>query len=180
MKLANLNKLIVRGTRFPIALLSFAAAAILSLGPDAKAQTYGLIPPYTNDTHTVLLDHFDASTSAEVLAYVNGGPSCTPRTSTTPNLAYSSEPPGLNQGLFLYPPLADLNARTYLKYPGGELLNPSNGTLECWVYLTNYDFYAHQLTYVGECQGDVGGMDVTATGQLHATIFTSISFATNV
>ena len=69
---------------------------------------------------------------------------------------------------------------SYLKYPGGELLSQRNGTLELWVNLAAYGLYAHQLEYVGECQGDVGGLSITPTGQLQAdvwyTIFSPFSF----
>jgi hypothetical protein len=161
-------------------------AILLALGVsllhfNSKAQTYGSITPYTTDASTVLLDHFNGSTAASILAFTNNGAPCgSPRPPIAPNYSWVSGPAGLNQGLSLLLPLSDPTGRSYLNYLGGELLSQPNGTLECWIYLTSYDFNIHQLEYVGECVGDVGGISVTPTGKLQAdiwyTAFNTFSF----
>ena len=157
----------------------FAAFAILFAARNAGAQTYGNIAPYANDAGTVLLDHFNSSTSASILAYTNNGGSCgLEMPSMPPSYSYGSGPGGLAQALTLQPPTGDsTTSRSYLKYPGGELLTQANGTLECWVCLTNYSFGIHQLTYIGECSGDVGGITVSSTGQLVCDLFYTTSAA---
>jgi hypothetical protein len=123
------------------------------------------------------LDHFDGTTSANVLAFANdGGPCGSARPAATPNYSFGPSTLGLDQAIALVPPVgAPLGSRTYLKYPGGELLSQRNGTLECWIHLTTYDLGIHQLEYVGECQGDVGGLSVTPSGSLQADIWPTVS-----
>ena len=146
------------------------AAVILPMWLDtAFTQT---ITPYTNDAYTVLLDHFDGSTSASILAYMSTGAACGAQLPpATPSYSYGPGAPGLNQALTLYPPASDPTARSYLKYPGGELLSRPNGTVECWIYLTNYDFYIGQFNYWGECQGSIGYIVVAQTGQFWASMW---------
>ena len=55
------------------------------------------------------------------------------------------------------------------------MLSQANGTLECWIYLTNYVFNIHQLNYIGECAGDVGGISVSSTGQLVGDLYYTTS-----
>ena len=133
--------------------------------------------PYTNDAYTVLLDHFDGSTSANVLGYTNTGGGCGPTMPVaTPNYSFGSGPSGLNQALTLYPPSgAPAGSGSYLKYPGGELLSQPNGTMECWVYLTSYGFGFHQYNYINECQGDLGGIFVDPTGQLWSSTWFTVN-----
>ena len=156
--------------------------AVIGLGLFGALPTRAdVITPYNNDAYTVLLDHFDGSTSATILAYTNTGAPCgNALPLVTPSYSYGSGVSGLNQALTLYPPASDPTARSYLKYPGGELLSRPNGTMECWVYLTNYNFNFHQLNYYGECEGDVGGIDVQPSGQLTGsmwyTIYNPVSF----
>ena len=156
-----------------LALLSIGVCCVLST---TNAQQGGSAIPYTSDAYTILLDHFDGSTSASILAYTNDGAACgSPKPSAVPRYAYGPGPGGLNQALTLYPPLgAPVGSRSYLKYPGGELLSQTNGTLECWIYLTTYEFSIHQFNYFGECQGDVGGIGVGPTGQLQASIWYTV------
>jgi Concanavalin A-like lectin/glucanases superfamily/Immunoglobulin domain len=161
--------------------------------PDGKLMHHGevaipLVTPYVTDTNTVLLDHFDGGTSANVRAFVNDGGPCGPaRPSATPIYSFGPGPAGLDRAITLSAPAAaPAGSSSYLNYPGGELLSQQNGTLECWVFLVTYDLYIHQLNYVGECQGDVGGLSLTPSGQLHGdiwyTIFNPFSFdsGTNV
>src|SRR5262245_32756356 len=84
----------------------------------AKAQQ--TVVPYTEDADTVLLDHFDGTTSANLLAYTANGQSCgSPLPSATPGDSFSAGPLGLNLALALAgsgdsgsPPVT----RSYLKY----------------------------------------------------------------
>jgi hypothetical protein len=152
-----------------------AAITILVALTDARGQNYGGVAPYTNDANTVLLDHFEGGTSASVLAYTStNGPACIPLPVVSANYSYVPGSSGLGQALALSPQSPGFpvsNSDSFLKYPGGELLCQNNGTLECWVYLTNYLFQIHQFTYPGECDGDVGGLGITSTGQLMADMF---------
>lgn len=157
-----------------IFLQSFAAIGILFAARHTEAQSYGDITPYTNDAYTVLLDHFDGSTSANISACTNsnGSPCGNPWPSATADYSYVRGPSGLSQAVALYPPSAQFPiSASYLKYPGGELLCQTNGTLECWIYLTNYLFSIHQFNYPGECGGDVGGLLVNSSGQLVADVW---------
>ena len=138
------------------------------------------IIPYTNDAYTVLLDHFDGSTIASILGVTNTGAPCgSPFPSAPVSYSFSLGPPGLSQALSVHNP-PPFTTPTLLKYPGGELLTRPNGTMECWVYLTNYPFAIHQDNYPGECEGDLGGMYVTASGQLKGimwyTVFDQVQF----
>ena len=166
-------------THIPIQLLASGATTImLCAGLNAKAQTFGEITPYTNDAYTVLLDHFDGGTDGAILAYAttNGTPCGNPWPAADPDYSSIAGPGGLGLALGLYPPPGNLPiSASYLKYPGGELLCQANGTLECWVYLTNYLFSIHQFNYPGECAGDVGGLLVNSQGQLLATIWYTFS-----
>ena len=166
--------------KFATFLKSFAVVGILFAAGHSEAQFYGDITPYINDAYTVLLGHFDGSTSANILAYTNfnASPCGNPWPSAAASHSYVPGPGGLNQALALYPPSAQFPiSASYLKYPGGELLCQANGTLECWVYLTNYLFSIHQFTYPGECSGDVGGILIKSSGQLEATMFYTPSAA---
>jgi hypothetical protein len=153
-----------------LSLLCITAVSLLWGTLNSAAQTYGSVTPYSNDANTVMLDHFDGSTSASILAYTNNGGLCGPeKPSILPNYSYLLGTGGLGQALALYPPAGD-STRSYSKYPG-ELLTQANGTLECWINLTNSFFVLHQLTYVGECNGDVGGISVGPTGQITIDIW---------
>lgn len=152
---------------------SFAASAMLWITNTSEAQTSCPAVPYTNDVNTVLLDHFDGGTAGSIQAYVNDGNPCgSAKPPATPNFAFGGGPAGLAQALALYPPTGEPpGSGSYLIYAGGELLTRPNGTLECWVYLTNYVFNIHQLNFVGECQGDVGGIMVDSDGRVEADIW---------
>ncbi|MFA5026886.1 MAG: LamG-like jellyroll fold domain-containing protein, partial [Candidatus Methylomirabilota bacterium] len=129
--------------------------------------------PYASDTGTILLDHLDGSTSASLLAYQELGAACdwTAKPAATPNAVYTSGPSGLGQGLSLYPPIEQpTGSKTYLQYPGGQLLSQPNGTLEFWTYLTSYEsaISVAQGPYHGACAGWTFSLGVSQTGQLQA------------
>ena len=131
------------------------------------------VVPYASDANTVLLDHFDGSTTASILGYSENGAACGAlKPSATPVSAYVAGPPGLNQALMLSPPSGQpAGSTSYLQYPGGQLLSQANGTIEFWVYLSGY---GQGLSLVDQgpnylsCAGWTFGMSVTATGQLQA------------
>src|SRR6266567_4366476 len=83
----NIQKNIMKAYYALTSIRCFAAAGIFCLASSAQAQTY--VAPYANDAYTVLLDHLDGSTSANILAYTNNGAACgTARPSAVPS--YSS------------------------------------------------------------------------------------------
>ncbi|HSB67815.1 MAG TPA: choice-of-anchor tandem repeat GloVer-containing protein, partial [Candidatus Methylomirabilis sp.] len=91
---------------------SVTATFTLAAGP-------GTVTPYVPEASTILLDHFDGSTSASLLAYRENGAACgAAKPAATPNAAYGSGPTGLSQALHLYPPVGEpVNSQTYLQYP---------------------------------------------------------------
>jgi hypothetical protein len=145
----------MKSTLLKSIVFGFATVGILWSASVANAQFNCPAAPYTNDASTVLLDHFDGGTVGSILALVNDGLPCGPaKFATTPSFAFGAGPLGLGQSLALYQAAGQpAGSWSYLKYPGGELLTRPTGTLECWVYLTNYVFTVHQHNYVGECQG---------------------------
>ncbi len=136
--------------------------------------------PYTSDANTVLLDHFDGSTSANILAYTETGEACTQEPSATPSYSYISGPSGFNQALMLNPPVGQpAGSPSYLEYPGGELLSVPDGSLEFYVYLTAYGpsniSLLEQGQYYHSCGGWTFGMFVSSTGQLSAEAWAAFS-----
>lgn len=154
-------------------LSAVLASCILIVQANA-APSDGLITPYVDDAFTVLLDHFDDASAADILAVENDGAPCgSPRPPANPNYSFGPSYNGLGRAITLSPP-DDVppGSATYLKYPGGQMLSQTDGTLECWLYLTRHGtFSMHQFNYVGECQGNVGGIDVNPTGQLEVTVW---------
>ncbi|MDP1813622.1 MAG: LamG-like jellyroll fold domain-containing protein, partial [Leadbetterella sp.] len=132
------------------------------------------IEPYTFDSNTILLDHFDGTTSASILSYIEDYAPCgTVKQSATPNYSYGTGPNGLGQSLSLNAPIGQTSgSATYIKYPGGQLLSLPNGTLEFWVYFTSFGKgtapFVDQGPYVGSCAGWTYYMTVDSTGQLRA------------
>ena len=136
--------------------------------------------PLTSDGNTILLDHFDNSTSASILAYIENGASCGPAKPTaTPVYSYGSGPSGLSQALTLSPPAGQpAGSTSYIQYGGGEFLSQSNGTLEFWLYLTSYGSgltLVEQGPYPGACSGWTFGLGVNSTGQLSASAWNAFS-----
>jgi hypothetical protein len=138
------------------------------------------IVPYTADDHTVLLDHFDGTTGASILANSwNITPCGAAKPAATPSYSYKSGPNGLNQALNLNAPAGQpFGSSTYLQYPGGQLLSQSNGTIEFWVYLTTYVTGWHlvdQGPYYNSCAGWTFWEYVDSTGQLVAGAWAAFS-----
>ncbi len=132
--------------------------------------------PYGPDTNTVLLDHFDGSTNASILAYSWDNSECGfYKPSATPIYSYVAGPWGLNKSLCLRAPAGQpMRSATYLQYPGGQILSHPNGTLEFWVYLTSYGApynLVDQGPYYGQCGGWTFGLYVDSTGQVGARIW---------
>jgi hypothetical protein len=140
------------------------------------------LSPLSPDANTILLDHFDGSTSASIYGYVETTENChQPRPTATPTYAYGPGPSGLSQALSLSPP-ADQPAgsASYLLYPEGELLSQSNGTLEFWVFLTSYGAglsLVDQVPYYVACSGHewAFGMSVSSAGQLSASAWNAFN-----
>ncbi len=127
------------------------------------------ILPYVSDSNTVLLDHFDGSTSASILGYVVSDGCGSAKTSITPSYSYSSGHEGLGQALSLSPP--DETSVSYLKYPDGQLLSQPNGTIEFWLYLTEYGqgmSLVEQGPYPGSCAGWTYYLGILDTGVLRS------------
>jgi len=140
----------------------------------------GLKMPYESDANTVLIDHFDGATSANILAFSETGAACgSAKATATPNSAFGDGPDGLSQALTLLAPSGQpVGSATYLQYPGGQLLSQANGAIEFWTYLTSYAngiALVSQGPYPGACAGWTFGMNVTAAGQLQAGAWAAFS-----
>jgi len=136
--------------------------------------------PYVPDANTVLLDHFDNSTSAAIQAYSENGAACGPaKPGAAPTFSFGPGPLGLDQALSLGPPAGQpAGSSTYLRYPGGQLLSQGNGTIEFWVFLTSYGTglsLVDQGQYYGACMGWTFGMGVSSTGQLSASAWAAFN-----
>ncbi len=129
------------------------------------------VPPYISDANTIVLDHFDGSTTATIEAYDNIGGCGSPYPAVTPSYSYVAGPNGLHQALMLNPPDGyPAGSGTDIKYPTGDILSQANGTLEYWVYLPSYATgSAEQWPYKGACAGGTFGMGIDAAGQLSAS-----------
>lgn len=132
------------------------------------------IEPYNSDANTVLLDHFDGATSASILAYSENFAQCgTAKPSASPSYSFVAGPNGLNQALNMRAPTGEpVGSATYLKYPGGQLLSNTNGTIEFWVYFTSFGKgtapFIDQGPNIGSCAGWTFYMTVDSTGQVRA------------
>ena len=140
--------------------------------------------PYTSDASTVLLDHFDGTTGASILAYSENNAACgSAKPSATPVSSYGSGIADFNQALTLNPPAGQpAGSATYLQYPGGQLLSQSNGTIEFLTYLTSYGTgvsLVDQGPYYGSCAGWTFAMSVSSTGQLQAGAWAAFSTDAN-
>ena len=127
---------------------------------------------YTADANTVILDHFEGSSGASILAYSNTG-ACGPAYPATGAVyAYGPGACGLSQALTLSAPVSvPAGSSTYLKYPTGNILSMNNGTIEFWVYISSYSTgyaFVDQGPYYGSCAGWTFGMGTNASGQLSA------------
>ena len=138
------------------------------------------VSPLISDANTILLDHFDNSTSASILGYAENWASCgSAKPEATPTFSYGPGRSGLSQALSLSPPTA--GSASYLKY-SGELLSQDDGTLEFWVFLTSYggglSLVDQGLNY-GLCEGWTFGMSVSSVGQLSAVTWVAGAFQMN-
>ncbi|MFA6980712.1 MAG: LamG-like jellyroll fold domain-containing protein [Ignavibacteriaceae bacterium] len=135
---------------------------------------------YVPDANTVLLDHFNGVTDANILAYSPTGQPCGSEwTSVAPSYFFN---PGMNelyQALTLNPPIDVIQgSATYLKYPGGQLLSQSNGTIEFWVRLSSYAkglSFVNQGQYFGACYGWTFNLDMDSTGMLNSSAWAAFS-----
>jgi hypothetical protein len=130
------------------------------------------VSPLSPDANTILLDHFDGSTTASILGVVETGVcGVTAKPAATPTSSYEPGPSGLSQALSLGPPAGQpAGSASYLRY-SGELLSQVSGTLEFWVFLTSYGtglFLVEQGPYYSTCTGWTFEMSVSSTGQLMA------------
>jgi hypothetical protein len=146
----------------------------------AANQATAQVVPYTSDANTVLLDHFNGTTSATISAYYyDGAPSGTAYPSATPSYSFGSGPNGLNQELTLYPPVATpAGSATYFSYPGGQLLSQANGTIEFWVYIPSFSkgvSLVDQGQYYNAAYGWTFNMGVDSTGKLNAEAWAAFS-----
>ena len=130
------------------------------------------VSPLSPDANTILLDHFDGSTTASILGVVETGVcGVTAKPAAAPTSSYEPGPSGLSQALSLGPPAGQpAGSASYLRY-SGELLSQVSGTLEFWVFLTSYGtglFLVEQGPYYSTCTGWTFEMSVSSTGQLMA------------
>ena len=155
----------------------FSAVIAVSAACTLDAQ----IVPYTSDANTILLDHFDGSTSATISAFnMDGSPNGTAYPSATPSYSYGLGPNGLNQALILYPPSGmPAGSGTYLNYPGGQLLSQAEGTIEFWLYIPAYGSTVitllEQVPYTNAAAGYTFQMFLSATGQITASAWAAFS-----
>jgi hypothetical protein len=140
--------------------------AILSVSAPAAP-----VVPYTSDANTILLDHFDGSTSASINAYVNSTGCDIVYPSATPSYAYNAGQSGLGQAITLSPPAGQpAGSASYLRYSTADILAIANGTIEFWIYPTSYSIsLVDQGRYYSACQGWTFGMGVDASGHLSAS-----------
>ncbi len=129
--------------------------------------------PYTADASTVLLDHFDGTTSASIMAYSENSAACgAAKPSATPSSSFVPGAAGYNQALTLISPTGQpAGSATYLKYPGGQLLSQANGTIEFLIYVPSYGTgisLVDQGPFYGSCAGWTFGFGINASGQLQA------------
>ena len=148
--------------------------------PVIAAPISGVLPQEISaDSSTILLDHFDGSTSATVLAYKQvDGQACGPALpALPPAYSYSSSLSGSYQSLTLFAPIGGTaGSATYLKYPGGQLLSQPNGTIEFLVYLTAWGVsLVDQGPFYGSCAGWTFGLGVSETGQLQANAWAAFT-----
>ena len=132
------------------------------------------LAPYTNDANTVLLQHFDGSTSGSITAvYSASGPCGGPYPSTGYAATYPASQSGMGNALRLCHP----EGLTELAYSAitfsGELLSQANGTLEFWLHVSSYGnggvSLISQGMWFGACSGWTFGMSLNATGVVQAS-----------
>ncbi|MDP3149076.1 MAG: LamG-like jellyroll fold domain-containing protein [Ignavibacteria bacterium] len=135
---------------------------------------------YVPDANTILLDHFNGTTDASILAYSPTGQPCGSEwPSVAPSYFFN---PGMNelyQALTLNPPIEEVQgSATYLKYPGGQLLSQANGTIEFWIRLSSYGkglSFVNQGQYFGACYGWTFNLDMDSTGMLNSSAWAAFS-----
>jgi hypothetical protein len=162
---AVLRKLSSRSPGWEIKFFGiFSGVALLLLFvPGAWADC--TVVPYANDANTVLLDHFDSSTSASFNGSLSAA-DCNLTSPTQPSHAYGSGQSGLGNAITLTPPAA-AGSMSYLRYPTQDILCLANGTIEFWVYPTAYGFeLADQGQYYNACSGWTFRLGINANGYL--------------
>jgi len=128
--------------------------------------------PYTNDAHTVLLDHLDGSTQGTLSGYQADVGPCGSERPAAP--AASSYVPGLEgpgKALLLSHPAGCREpAATYLRY-NSQLLSMPEGTLEFWILLSTYGpglNLVDQQPYFTCCEGRTFSLTVQSNGVVNA------------
>jgi hypothetical protein len=128
------------------------------------------IVPYASDANTVLLEHFDNSTSASFNAYI-GAPGCGSFTSTMPSYAFISGQSGFGKAMAMSPPAGQpAGSASFLRYPTEDILCQADGTIEFWVYPTarghNSLDLAGQGQYYNACMGWTFRIMIDTSGHL--------------
>jgi hypothetical protein len=128
------------------------------------------VVPYTGDANTVLLDHFNSSTSATFNAYI-GSSGCGSWTAATSIHAYATGPGGLGPAMMMSPPAGQpAGSASYLRYSTQDILCLASGTIEFWVYPTAYGHspldLAGQGQYYNACNGWTFRMGIDTSGHL--------------
>ena len=150
---------------------------LTSSGKQAKGDVWqfnyspaNAVVPYTSDANTILLDHFDGSTSASINAFTVGS-GCGAWPSATPSYSYSTGQSGLGQAITMNPPAGEpAGSASYLQYSTQDILCQPNGTIEFWVYPTAYGLsLADQGQYYNSCSGWTFRMGIDVTGHLTAS-----------
>ncbi len=135
--------------------------------------------PYTNDEHTILLEHFDGSASGTLTGYqADAGPCGAERPRAGPAFAYVPAQEGPGKALQLsHPAGCKETAATYLRY-SGQLLSVAHGTLEFWLLLSSYGQGVNlvsQQPYFTCCEGYTFGLTVESNGVLRAGAWNAFS-----
>jgi hypothetical protein len=129
--------------------------------------------PYTSDAGTVLLDHFDSSTSASLNAYIVA-PGCGGFAAATPSFTYISGQSGFGKAVAMSPPAGQpVGSASYLRYSTEDILCQANGTIEFWVYPTARGHNSLDLVgqgqYYNSCMGWTFRMMIDTLGHLMAS-----------
>ncbi|MBU2508691.1 MAG: DUF2341 domain-containing protein, partial [Bacteroidetes bacterium] len=142
-------------------------------------QTASSVTEYVADANTVMLDHFNGSTNASILAYRETGVACATMPTAEPNSSFDVGLSGLSQALKLNHPTGEpAGSSTYLKYPGGQLLSQPNGTIEFWLNLSSYGKglnLVNQGQYYNACSGWTFDISIDSTGKVASGAWAAFS-----